>query len=120
MSDSTRYPYNQTSNLLALPVNTVAFNTLSSFGFDSSGIRDVIIRMALLTNTPSSKAIWYALMAIAHLHRHGFQPQAIHFKVLAIKALALSVESGAVDAVTAAQHVAASMLLSSFEVCTPS
>ena len=73
--------------------------------------------MALLTNTPGSKAIWYALMANSSLYRHGVESQAGgHFRLLAIKALAASLNSNTVDVTAAAQHVVANMLLGTFEV----
>ena len=97
-------------------VNSIAFASLATFSLIPSRLRELVIRMALTTNTAGSKAIWYALMATSSLQRHGLQSQAERFKLLAIRALAASVNSGALEAAAAAQHVTANMLLGSFEV----
>ncbi len=46
----------------------------------------------------------------------GSQDRAVQLKMSAIKALVMSAGSGALDTTEAAQHVAAGMLLCSFEV----
>lgn len=56
-----------------------------------------------------------ALLAFAALHRHDIYPQAVELKIAAIKTLR-SASSDHMSAAEATRHVAAGMLLSSFEI----
>lgn len=76
------------------------------------------MRIALAGNTPSSVAVLRSLLALSSLHRYGIQVQAIELKISSLNALAAASMSnfGAKEVI---QHVAAGMLLCSFEVSIP-
>jgi hypothetical protein len=79
--------------------------------------------MALADSSPSSTAVRQALLGLSSLHRYGVQAQAFEFKISAINSLkAASFTS--IGAAEALQHIAAGMLLCSFEIhrasCTSS
>jgi len=78
-------------------------------------VGNVLIRMALPSNTPSAAAVFRALLALSSLHRYGLQSQAADLKISAIAALAAASKSN-IGPKEAIQHVAAGMLLCSFEV----
>ena len=73
------------------------------------------MRMALTGDTPSTAAVRNSLLALSSLHRYGVQEQAFKFKISSLRALATTSMSDLTD-VEAIQHVAAGMLLCSFEV----
>ena len=100
-----------------LIVASTASSSLVAFDQDTAGFRDLLIKMALSTGTVSSTAVLFALLAVSSQHRDGLQSRALHFKTSAISALAKSVNRGALGTTEATQHVAAGMLLCSFEVC---
>jgi hypothetical protein len=79
--------------------------------------------MALTNNSPSSTAVLRGLLAISSIHRYGLQAQGFELKISAIKALGEASRS-TIGAAEALQHVAAGMLLCSFEIykasCTSS
>ncbi|KAL2854589.1 hypothetical protein BJX68DRAFT_30323 [Aspergillus pseudodeflectus] len=79
--------------------------------------------MALINNSPSSTAVLRGLLALASIHRYGLQPQGFELKISAIKALGEASHS-AIGPAEALQHVAAGILLCSFEIhkasCTSS
>jgi hypothetical protein len=74
--------------------------------------------MAMTNNSPSSSALLYALLAYSSLHQHGLSETALKFKVQALHLLSASA-GGELSLLNASQHVAASMLLGSFEVRDP-
>ncbi|KAF5596090.1 hypothetical protein FPANT_4433 [Fusarium pseudoanthophilum] len=90
-----------------------------TFGTTPAGIRDALMRMAMTNSSPSSSALLYALLAYSSLHHHGLSETALKFKVQALHLLSTSVENGELSLVGASQHVAASMVLGSFEVRDP-
>jgi hypothetical protein len=77
------------------------------------------MRVALASNTTSASAVLRSLLALSSLHRHGIQSQSFELKISSLKALSVAsfVESklGAMEVI---QHIAAGMLLCSFEVST--
>jgi hypothetical protein len=73
------------------------------------------MRVALTGNTPSASAVLYSLLALSSIHRYGITPQSFEFKVRSLKALAAAPKSEWTT-VEVVQHVAAGMLLCSFEV----
>ncbi|KAL2133151.1 hypothetical protein VTI74DRAFT_2812 [Chaetomium olivicolor] len=73
------------------------------------------MRIALAKNTASATALFRGILALSSLHRHGVHSQAIRLKISAIKALAAA-SGNPMDAIEAMQHVAAGMLLCSFEI----
>ncbi|KAI3393785.1 hypothetical protein diail_3606 [Diaporthe ilicicola] len=103
-----------------------AYQSLTTFGRKTADLGNVLMRAALANNSNSTTAVLQALLALSSLHRYGVQPQAIELKISSIKALAAaSSNSGnSLSATEVIQHVAAGMLLVSFEVhqatCTSS
>ncbi|OQE43619.1 hypothetical protein PENCOP_c003G02066 [Penicillium coprophilum] len=104
-----------TENCLFQYFQSNASSSLSTFGHDPTNIGNMLIRMALVNNTPSSAAVLRSLLALSSLHRSGLQTQAAELKIAALKALgaASNREIGTMEAI---QHVAAGMLLCSFEI----
>jgi hypothetical protein len=79
--------------------------------------------LALVDSSPSSTAVRQALLGLSSLHRYGVQAQAFEFKISAIKSLKAASHTN-IGAAEALQHIAAGMLLCSFEIhrasCTSS
>jgi hypothetical protein len=73
------------------------------------------MRLALSDDTPSSKAVLRSILALSSLHRHGLQLKAVELKVSSLNALAIASKSK-LSIKEVIQHVAAGMLLCSFEV----
>uniref|UniRef100_A0A0D2Y000 Uncharacterized protein n=1 Tax=Fusarium oxysporum (strain Fo5176) TaxID=660025 RepID=A0A0D2Y000_FUSOF len=63
----------------------------------------------------SASALLHAMLAYSSLHHHGLSETSLKFKVQALHLLSTSAEDGELSLVNASQHVAASMLLGSFE-----
>ncbi|KAH8667081.1 fungal-specific transcription factor domain-containing protein [Xylariales sp. PMI_506] len=99
---------------------STAFSSLVIFNQDAAGFRDLLLQLALSNASLPSRAVLYALLAVSSQYRYGLHSRAMEFKMSAISALAQSAKSGALDTVEAAQHVAAGMLLCSFEIHAPS
>jgi hypothetical protein len=72
--------------------------------------------MAMADGTVTALAVFYALLAFSSLRLNGLHPQAIQLKISALHSLSTSAKKGPLSLTEAAQHVAASMLLGSFEV----
>ena len=79
---------------------------------------EILIRVALTSDTPSSTAVLRSLLALSSLHRYGIQSQALELKISSLKSLAIASKSTFGDK-EVIQHVAAGMLLCSFEVNCP-
>ncbi|OAX79763.1 hypothetical protein ACJ72_05917 [Emergomyces africanus] len=94
---------------------TTASRSLSTLSEDAVDLGNILIRMALASTSPSATAVWQAMMGLSSLHRYGLQDQGIEFKIAAIKALAAA-SNRHIGAAEAIQHVAAGMLLCSFEI----
>jgi hypothetical protein len=77
---------------------------------------DILVRIALESDTASGLALRKALAAFASLHRYGFHAQAIELKIAALRSLAAGSEAPSLCAKEAIRHVATGMLLCSFEV----
>ncbi|KAL2862299.1 Zn(II)2Cys6 transcription factor [Aspergillus lucknowensis] len=92
-----------------------ASRSLTILGYDPRLVGEIIIRMALANDSPSSTAVRRSLLGLASLHRHGLQSYAIEFKVSAITALNAATRTN-ISSAEALQHVAAGMLLCSFEI----
>lgn len=71
--------------------------------------------MALARDSAPGLALFFALLSFSSLHRSGLHQQAVQLKILALQYLSAPVK-GRLSLAEAAQHVAASMLLSAFEV----
>lgn len=74
--------------------------------------------MALPDDSPTTKTVVQAVLAVSSLHRFGLQPQAINLKLSALRTLARSLMAG-LDTKEVLQHNAAGVLLFTFEVNTP-
>ncbi|KAI1758517.1 fungal-specific transcription factor domain-containing protein [Hypoxylon sp. FL1150] len=92
-----------------------ASQSLTTFGHDPTKVGNILIRVAVAGDTPSSKAVLKSLLALSSLHRYGVQAQAIELKISALAALAAASESN-IGAKEAIQHIAAGLLLCSFEI----
>ncbi|KAK4244354.1 putative oxidoreductase [Corynascus novoguineensis] len=101
-------------SVIANAIRYAASKSLAIFGRDPAELGNVLMRIALVKNTASATALFRSILALSSLHRHGIHSRAIELKISAIKALAAA-SGSSLDAVEAMQHVAAGMLLSSFE-----
>lgn len=97
-------------------VQSNASSSLATFGHDPINVGNMLVRMAVVNHTPSSAAVLLALLALASLHRSGLQTQAAELKIAALKALSAA-SNRVIGTMETLQHVAAGMLLCSFEVC---
>jgi hypothetical protein len=79
---------------------------------------NTVIRITLASDTPSATAVFMSLLAFSALHRLDVHSQAVELKISAIKALSTASRSS-IGRMEAIQHVAAGMLLVSFEVLCP-
>jgi hypothetical protein len=102
--------------LTRILVRDLAHLSLVTLGTSTAGIRDALMTMAMINNSPSASALLHAILAYSSLHHHGLSETALKFKVQALHLLSTSAEGGELSLVNASQHVAASMLLGSFEV----
>jgi hypothetical protein len=101
--------------LTVTPVQHSASRSLAIFGHDSAHVGKMLMRIALTGNTPSAAAVLYSIFALSSLHRYGCQEQAFEFKISTLRALA-NMTMRKLTATETIQHVAAGMLLCSFEV----
>jgi hypothetical protein len=99
-------------------VEDVAFYSLATYGHHAADIRDILLRMALSDGSLTTKAVMQSMLAVSSLHRFGPRPQATNLKLSALRTLAGSLATG-ISARGALQHIAAGMLLCTFEVAAP-
>ncbi|KAI0490185.1 fungal-specific transcription factor domain-containing protein [Xylaria cf. heliscus] len=97
-----------------------AHQSLATFSPTMSHIRDVIIPMVFSDDTVSRRALLHALLAFSSLHRSGLHRKTMSLKVTALRALSASAKEVSQGIIEAAQHVAACMILCSFEILLPS
>ncbi|KAK3374751.1 fungal-specific transcription factor domain-containing protein [Podospora didyma] len=93
-----------------------AYKALAAFGHDPVELGGTLIRAALSSNSPLSTAVLQSLLAFSALHRHGVCPQAVELKISALKSIGEAPVGENLSAAEAVQHVAAGMLLCSWEV----
>lgn len=75
------------------------------------------MRAARTHKSSSATAVLQSILALSSLHRYGVQSQAVKLKLASLKALTAAASSGIKLGVTEViQHIAAGMLLCSFEV----
>ncbi|KAF2452770.1 fungal-specific transcription factor domain-containing protein, partial [Lineolata rhizophorae] len=100
---------------------SVAFHTLAVVddADRAGGIRSLLLRMALSENTYGASAVRHSVLALASLHRSGLNTQARQLKYAAVNALRKSAEQG-IGTTEGQQHIAAGMILCSFELLLPS
>lgn len=86
--------------------------------FSDLPLGGLLISIALSSNDPSNVAVLQSLLALSSLYRYGYQMQAAKLKVATLQSLRASTISTGKDIiiVEAVKHVAAGMLLCSFEV----
>ncbi|KAB5526325.1 fungal-specific transcription factor domain-containing protein [Coniochaeta sp. 2T2.1] len=96
-----------------------AYLSLVTFDQNPLPIRDVLLRMTLSQDTAPGP-LFYVLLAFSSLCRDGLQQQALELKVAALTALSASSQEGPLTPLDAAHHLAACMLLASFEILLPS
>ncbi|KAK4110258.1 hypothetical protein N656DRAFT_714134 [Canariomyces notabilis] len=92
-----------------------ASRSLTIIGHDPVELGNALIRIALSGTTASAKAVLQSLLAFSWIHRHDVHPGACEHKIAAIRSLRVASTSSNVGAIEAIQHVAAGMLLCSFE-----
>ncbi|GIK00984.1 hypothetical protein Aspvir_005014 [Aspergillus viridinutans] len=94
----------------------VASASLATFGHDATALGNILVRIALQGKTATSAAVLQALLAFSSLHRYGLQSQALELKITALGSLAKGSAAPSLCAQATMQHIAAGMLLCSFEV----
>ncbi|KAM3084908.1 hypothetical protein ACMFMG_003353 [Clarireedia jacksonii] len=97
-----------------------AYLSLVTFGVSPLHLRDILIRIAMTEETTTAPAVLHALLAFSSLRLNGLDEQAVQLKILALQFLSTSAKKEPLSLAEAVQHVAASMLLSSFEILIPS
>jgi hypothetical protein len=90
---------------------------VATFGRHATDIRNILLRMSLSDGSLTTKAVMQSMLAVSSLHRFEPRPQAINLKLFALRTLAESLVAG-IDTREALQHIAAGMLLCTFEVTT--
>jgi hypothetical protein len=105
-----------TDSLQPPAVCHVASGALATFGQDAIALGKVLVRIALEGETASAAAALQALLAFSSLHRYGLQSQAFELKIAALGKLKEGSFSPSLGAKEIIQHIAAGMLLCSFEV----
>ncbi|PYI20868.1 hypothetical protein BO99DRAFT_401540 [Aspergillus violaceofuscus CBS 115571] len=93
----------------------IASRSLTTFTHDPVDLGNIIMHLTLLNDSPSAAAVLRSLLALSSVHRDGLQSQAAGLKISALKAL-IAAPKHDITAIEAAQHVAAGMLLCSFEI----
>lgn len=96
-------------------VESVAAPMLATFGHEQADIRNLLVRMSFSSSTVSANAVFRAILALSSVHRYGLQSQAVQLKIVALRALSDSLKTG-MSSEESMQHLAAGMLLCSFEV----
>ncbi|KAH6605561.1 hypothetical protein Trco_004714 [Trichoderma cornu-damae] len=96
-----------------------AYHSLALLSLSTAHIRDLIMSMIFSRDTPSRRALFYALLAFSSLHRSGLHRKTMLFKVAALAALSASAKEASDGLAAAAQHIAACMILCSFEIFLP-
>ncbi|KAJ8111931.1 hypothetical protein ONZ43_g5506 [Nemania bipapillata] len=92
-----------------------ASRSLAIFGRDTEELAYALVRLALLDDSISSRAVWLSLLAFSATHRHHVYAQSVEYKISAIEALA-AVPTNEITTKEAIQHIAAGMLLCSLEI----
>ena len=78
----------------------------------------IITRLAFSDDSTSTQAVVQSLLALATFYRTGDRQQTTELTVAALKSLRLSAQSG-LSRDMSLQHIVASMLICSVEVCLP-
>ncbi|CAG9989596.1 unnamed protein product [Clonostachys byssicola] len=94
---------------------SVASNTLATFNQTRSELCGLLFRLALLDTTSSSKCVLWSILALASLDRNGNQYQTMQLKLTAV-ALLKSTSTDGMDDAEAVRHIAAGMIMTTFEI----
>lgn len=89
--------------------------SLTIFAHNASDLGKVLIRMALGSDTASTMAVQQSILAFSSIHRYNVHSRAAELKISALEVLATA-SAGHIGTKEATQHIAAGMLLLSFEV----
>lgn len=100
---------------LTILVSCTASQALTILGHDPVTLGETLMRLALSTTSHSATAVRRGILGLSSLHRYGVHRKAVEIKIAAIEALAAA-SSGTISGIEAMQHVAAGMLLCSFEI----
>ncbi|KAK3369619.1 fungal-specific transcription factor domain-containing protein [Lasiosphaeria ovina] len=91
--------------------------SLAVAGHTHTELGDALLRIAMTNpHTVSARALLQTILAFSSLQRHGLNFQDARLKVAAIKSLAAASGSSNISTTEAVHHIAASMLLCSFEI----
>ncbi|KAI1426169.1 fungal-specific transcription factor domain-containing protein [Xylaria sp. FL1777] len=92
-----------------------ASQSLAVFGRDRAELGHALVRIALMNDSKSSRAVWLSLLAFSATHRHDVYVQPVQLKISALEIMATAKgnEMGTKEAI---QHIAAGMLLCSLEI----
>lgn len=98
-------------------VEGVASRALPAFGIKPTELGQALIRIALLDDSRTSRALMKLMLSFASVHKHGLHAQMMNLKIDALHDLSKgsSLDLGPVAAI---QHLAAGMLLCCIEVRT--
>ncbi|KAK7986947.1 hypothetical protein PG988_001935 [Apiospora saccharicola] len=97
-------------------IQSVASRSLPTFGQDPVQLGQMLLRIAGAGGgTSFGVAVQQSLLAFASTHRHGVHTRAAEHKIAALKALA-DISGCEIGTAEAVQHVAAGMLLCSYEM----
>lgn len=86
------------------------------YGEDSSALLNTLIRMILSDSSRSTVCLMHSMLAVSSLYLHGLQAQSIKYHTAALQAMRETADIG-LTGVEPCEHVAAAMLLGSYEVC---
>ncbi|KAH7311249.1 fungal-specific transcription factor domain-containing protein [Stachybotrys elegans] len=115
----TFLPDESASNLLR-HFHDAAYLSLVTFTATRLAVRDVLERlMKTSSGDAAGQGLLAATLAFSSLHRQGLSQQAIQTKIRALNLLSVTTDGSAIHWTQAARHVAASMLLASFEILHP-
>lgn len=105
------------SDLQHIVVKSVAPACLMVYGEDSSALLSTLIRMVLSGSSRSTVCLMQSMLAVSSVYLHGLQAQSIKYHTAALRTMRAAVDHG-LAGVEPCEHVAAAMLLGSYEVCS--
>ena len=99
-------------------VENVTYTALKVMNYQKKELRDTLLQMALFSSpSMATNALLHSIFAFSLVHKNSRDSRAIEHQAAAVKALQMSAQSQP-SYTELCQHVAAGMLLGSFEVCT--
>lgn len=105
----------QRSSIDWVKVQSEAGRSLTTFASDPKNLAALLMSISQSSNTMAATAVLHSILGLTSLYRYGWNEQAMMFKISSLRALSQASET--YDEVEeGAQHVAAGMLLCSFEV----